>query len=208
MDGAASQRSWRGDIAWSVVPPLSRALGRVAWRLKITTPVRPLPRPPYVVAANHHSFLDAFLVAAALRDRIRFLGLQDLFGNYCWVDFALDSFDVIPLSRGVVPLGPVRAALDHLDAGGTVGLFPEGTRHWEFEPSRAKHGAAWLATRAGLPLVPVAVSGTERVLGVDNKLHTGRIQVVVGDPLYAVGSGRTEVEDLTTRWSGWVAAHL
>lgn len=208
MTNAASRGSWRSDLAWAVVPPLSRGLGRVAWRLEITTPTKSLPRPPYVVAANHHSFLDAFMVAAALRDRIRFLGLRDLFGNYRSVDFALDSFGVIPLSRGVVPLGPVRAALEHLDAGGAVGLFPEGTRHWEFEPSRAKHGAGWLATRTGLPLVPVAVSGTEKVLGVDNRLHAGRIRVVVGDPLYAVGAGRSAVDDLTRRWALWVAANL
>lgn len=208
MTVQASNRPWRRRAAWAVVPNLSRGLGKVAWRLNITTPANPLPQPPYVVAANHHSFLDGFLVAAALRDEIRFLGLQDLFGNHRWVDFALDSFDVIPISRGMVPLGPIRTALHHLDAGGSVGLFPEGTRHWEFEPSRAKHGAAWLATRTGVPLVPVAVSGTERVLGVDNKLHTGRIGVVVGEPLYAMGDGRAAVEDLTGRWGGWVAANL
>jgi len=205
-DGEDSSR--RERVAWAVVPPLSRGLGRLAWHLKITTPTGRIPQPPYVVAANHHSFLDPFLVAAALPAKTRFLGLQDLFGNHRLVDFALDTFDVIPLSRGVVPLGPVRTALRHLDEGGVVGLFPEGTRHWEFEQSRAKHGAAWLATRSDVPIVPVAISGSEGVLGVDNKLHTGRIEVVVGDPLHATGSGRPAVEDLTRRWGAWVTDTL
>lgn len=208
MTAAGEDRSWRKQVAWAVVPPLSRGLGRLAWHLRITTPKGRLPPPPYVVAANHHSFLDPFLVAAALPGKTRFLGLQDLFGNYRLVDFALDTFDVIPLSRGVVPLGPVRTALRHLGSGGVVGLFPEGTRHWEFERSRAKQGAAWLATRTGVPIVPVAITGSDRVLGVDNKLHTGRIEVVVGDPLIATGSGRPAVEDLTRRWGAWVTDTL
>lgn len=207
MTSGREESSWRGRVAWAVAPPLTRGLGRLAWRLRITATDR-LPRPPYVVAANHHSFLDPFLVAAALRGEIRFLGLQDLFGNYRFVDLALNSFDVIPLSRGVVPLGPLRTALSHLEGGGVVGLFPEGTRHWDFEQSRAKHGAAWLAARTEVPIVPVAISGSDRVLGVDNKLHTGRIEVVIGDPLHATGGGRSAVEDLTRRWGAWVTDTL
>lgn len=205
-DGERSSR--RGRIGWAMIPPLIRGVGRLAWRLEITTPTGTLPAPPYVVAANHYSFLDPFLVAAALPGEVRFLGLHDLFGNYRVVDFALETFDVIPLSRGVVPFGPLRTALTHLEAGGAVGLFPEGTRHWEFEGGRARHGAAWLAARTGVPVVPVAISGSDRVLGVDNKLHTGRIEVVVGSPLHANGSGRGEVEDLTRRWARWVADTL
>lgn len=208
MPSDISDNRWRGRLAWSVVPPLSRGLGRLAWGLRITVLPDSLPPPPFVVAANHHSFLDAFLVAAALPERIRFLALQDLYGNYRWVDFALDSFDVIPLSRGVVPMGPVRAALRHLDTGGVVGLFPEGTRHWEFEPDRVKGGAAWLAARTDVPLLPVAIAGSDRVLGVDNRLRRGKIQVVVGNPLRAEAATRSAVDDLKARWSGWVADTL
>lgn len=192
---------------WTVLPPLVKGLGRFAWRLEVDLG-NGLPDPPFVVASNHFSFLDGLLVGAVVREKVRFLALVDLFGNYRWLDFALTSFDVIPLRRGVVPLGPVRTALGHLARGGAVGLFPEGTRRSSFDPMRARPGAAWLAVQTGVPLVPVAVIGTDRVLGVDNRLHTGRIRVAVGPALHPAGTDRAEVDRLMAHWGGWVSNHL
>lgn len=207
----ASSRSGRSILAGRALraglPAVVRTVARVAWRLEVR-PGPGLPDPPFVVASNHHSFLDPLLVGSVLRERIRFLGLVDLFGNYRWLDLALEVFEVIPLRRGVVPLGPVRTALSHLERGGAVGLFPEGTRHWDFDPGRALPGAAWLAARAGVPLVPMAVSGTERVLGVDNRLRRGRVVVEVGPPLSALSSQREAVDDLNARWARWVSQAL
>ncbi|HSM43707.1 MAG TPA: hypothetical protein VK969_01680, partial [Acidimicrobiia bacterium] len=69
-------------------------------------------------------------------------------------------------------------------------------------------GAAWLAARAGVPLVPMAVSGTDQVLGVDNRLRRGRVVVEVGPPLSAVSSQRQAVDDLTASWANWVSQAL
>lgn len=177
------------------------------WRLRVERQAG-LPTPPFVVAANHYSFLDPLLLGAIIPGRVHFIGLSDLVGNYRAVDFAIDAYGMIPVTRGTVPLGAMRQALARLDAGGVVGLFPEGTRHWTFDPANALPGAAWLAARADVPLLCVAVRGTDRVLGVDNKLHRGRIQVVVGPALRHRGEGRAAVDDLTQRWSEWVGATL
>lgn len=200
-------RPWSERFAWAVVPPLARVVGRAAWRLEMDLG-EGVPEPPFVIASNHHSFLDPFLISAAFRHKIRFLALIDLFGNYRWVDFALTAFDVIPLRRGSVPLGPARAALDHLGAGGVVGVFPEGTRYDRFDPERARPGAAWLAIRAGVPLVPAAISGTEIVLGPDNRLHQGRIRLSVGPPLRGHGPERESVDDLLARWGHWTSREI
>jgi len=192
---------------WTVLPPLVTGLGRLAWRLEVDLG-NGFPDPPFVVASNHFSFLDGLLIGAVVRQKVRFLALVDLFGNYRWLDFALASCDVIPIRRGVVPLGPMRTALGHLVTGGAVGLFPEGTRHSSFDLTRARPGAAWLASQTGVPLVPVAVIGTDRVLGVDNRLHTGRIRVAVGPALHPAGTDRSEVDRLMARWGGWVSNQL
>lgn len=199
--------SWPEPAVWGWLPPLVRAVGRVAWRLEVDHG-EGLLDPPFVVAANHHSFLDPFLIGASLRRKVRFLALDDLFGNYRLVDRALTAFNVVPLKRGVVPLGPMRTALAHLSKGGVVGLFPEGTRNQNFNPARVRPGAAWLAVREGVPLVPVAITGTERILGVDNRLRTGRVRIAVGPPMLSVGTDRAAVEELSRRWSGWVADRL
>lgn len=196
-----------GKVAWTAVPVLVRWLARIAWRLRIDLGPG-FPDPPFVVAANHFSFLDSLVIASAYRHKIRFLALVDLFGNYRLLDVALLAVDVIPLRRGKVPLGPVREALGHLADGGVVGLFPEGIRHYRFDPERARSGAAWLASRAGVPLVPVAVAGTDEVLGVDNRLHRGRIRVTVGPAMIPKGVDRESVDLLTRRWATWVTETL
>jgi 1-acyl-sn-glycerol-3-phosphate acyltransferase len=164
------------------------------------------PNPPFVLAANHHSFLDPLLIGAAYGNRVRFIGLVDLLGQNRVVDWAMDSFEVITIRRGTVPFGAIRECLDHLGQGGVVGVFPEGTRMQRFGDGRLYRGAAWLATRAGVPLVAVAITGTDRVLGVDNKLHRGRVEVIVGPTLHARGAGPEAVADLTNRWQAWMAS--
>lgn len=197
--------SWPDELLWRGLPPIVRGIARVAWRLDVRGEA--FPEPPYVVASNHHSFLDPLLLGAVVGRKTRFIALVDLFGNYRWLDYALARFDVIPVRRGVVPLGPVRAALSHLDHG-VVGLFPEGTRHDRFDPTRIRRGAGWLAARAGVPLVPVAISGTEEVLGVDNRLGLGRIRVEIGPGLETYGADHGAIEDLNRRWSAWVAGRV
>jgi 1-acyl-sn-glycerol-3-phosphate acyltransferase len=117
---------------------------------------------------------------------------------------AMDAFEVIRIHRGRLPLGPLRECLAHLADGGVVGLFPEGTRVSRFGEVGVRPGAAWLSTRAGVPLIPVAVTGTDQVLGIDNKLHRGRIRLTVGPALHPEGPGRPAVDELTRRWREWI----
>lgn len=195
----------KSRIAWTALPPLARLLATVAWRAGTR---HRFPSPPFVVAANHQSFLDGPLIAASYGRRIRFVGLTDLFGVNPLLDFALQHLEVIPINRGGVPLGALRAALDHLASGGVVGVFPEGTRYWTFDPDSVRAGAAWLAVRAQVPLVPVAVIGSDRVFGVDNRLHRGRVRIVVGPAMHPCGWGRAVVDSLTEQWKAWMISTL
>lgn len=148
------------------------------------------------------------MVGAALGTRVRFVTLSDLFGKYRLLDLTLDTFESIKVRRGSIPLGPVRQALNHLAEGGVIAIFPEGTRGQRFGDLPFAAGAAWLAVRGKVPLVPVAIAGTERVLGVDNRLHRGRITVFVGPALYAEETGRLAVDELTRQWAAWIKTRL
>ena len=190
-----------------MAPRVIHFVSTVAWRLRVDYGVG-FPKPPFVIAANHSSFLDPPMVAAAYRRRIRFLTLIDLFGNYRALDFALNTFEVIEVRRGAIPLRALRQALEHLAEGGVVAVFPEGTRAWRFGEKPIALGAAWLALRAKVPLVPIAIAGTENVLGVDNKLRRGRINVHVGPALHPEGRGRQAAQDLSERWTMWISSRL
>ncbi len=177
------------------------------WRLRIDRGPG-FPEPPFVVAANHYSFLDPPLVGAVYGRRSRFIGLIDLYGNHKSLDWALNGWDTITVRRGTVPLGTVRQCLSQLEAGGVVGLFPEGIRVKSFGEAGFKRGAAWLSVRTGAPLVAVAVKGTDQVLGIDNKFRKGRVEVIVGPTLHPTGTDRAAVDDLTRRWADWVEQQL
>jgi 1-acyl-sn-glycerol-3-phosphate acyltransferase len=124
-----------------------------------------LPAGPLVLAANHYSHVDPVVVSFAAGRPIRFLAVDELFGRSTFFDRLTLWLGAIPMSRTKAPLGALRLALAELAAGGTVGLFPEGIRVSEWGEVEPKRGAAWLARRAGVPLVPIAIAGTDLVLG-------------------------------------------
>lgn len=163
----------------------------------------PLTDAPYVIAANHYSHFDAPAIAAALDRPIRFLALEDLFVASKLLNWLITGFGGIPTPRFRRPIAAVRAAMDALSAGEVVAVFPESTRvsHWRTLPP--KRGAAWLAVRAGVPLVPVAVIGTGQAFGLENRVRRAQIRVVVGHPIDA-GSVDSTIEE----WGGWMDAQI
>ena len=145
----------------------------------------PDPVGPYVAAINHLSHLDPPVAALALRRRVRFLALNELWGQSAILDVIFRAFQVIPLAReGRYPLEALKEALQYLASGGVVGVFPEGrrVRYWGETP--LSKSAAWLALRADVPLVPVAVWGTQHAMSLNNlRLRRAPIRVVVCRPI-------------------------
>jgi 1-acyl-sn-glycerol-3-phosphate acyltransferase len=124
-----------------------------------------IPDGPVVFAANHFSHLDPVLVGATVGRPVRFLAVDELFGASAFFDWLTTWLGAIPMSRTRAPLGALRTALEVLADGGSVGLFPEGIRVWTWGETDSKRGAAWLARRAGVPLVPVAIAGSDDAMG-------------------------------------------
>lgn len=151
-----------------------RALWRAAWpAARAATAVLPLtverrgppPRGAMVAVVNHFSFADPLMAGLVLRRPVRFLALDELWGQSRALDWTLAAFGAIPLPRERgVPLGALRSAVRHLRRGGAVGVFPEGRRVAEWGESPLRPGAAWLSLRTGAPVVPVALWGTGRVM--------------------------------------------
>jgi 1-acyl-sn-glycerol-3-phosphate acyltransferase len=166
-----------------VLPPF-RLIGRRFFPFTCEGSER-VPPGPLVVAANHFSHLDPVLVGMAVNRPIRYLALDELYGRSGSFDWLTLWLGAIPLPRAAPPLGALRLALAELDAGGTVGLYPEGMRVWVWGEAAPKRGAAWLARRAGVPLLPVAVAGSEEALG-RGTTHVSRqaIHVEVGEPIF------------------------
>ncbi len=135
-------------------------LGAV-WGVRVTGLERVPRAGALIVACNHVSLLDPPLLGAAIAAarRPRFLGKKELFA-VPGLGWFLRSSGVIPLDRGTADHGAMRAALATLEAGGSLAIFPEGTRARAGRTPAPKSGVAFLAARTGAPVLPAKVVGT------------------------------------------------
>jgi 1-acyl-sn-glycerol-3-phosphate acyltransferase len=144
---------------------------------------------PAILASNHASYLDPLTLAylADLRGRrVRVLAKAELFDK-AGLGFALRSVHQIPVQRGSNDAAAsLVAAVDALRAGECVAVFPEGTISLDLEPMAGKSGTARLAAASGVPVTPIGLWGTHRILFKGRKPHWrwGVAQTgVLGPPL-------------------------
>jgi 1-acyl-sn-glycerol-3-phosphate acyltransferase len=167
------------------VPPLYRVAGwifplLVAGR-KRWLGLEHVPAGGFVLAANHVSSMDPFILGIPLwpRRHIRYMAKAELFNR--WLAPAMRAIGAFPVRRGEADAEALRTALQLLRDGEIVGMFPEGTRQKKglrkkFE-SKPHPGTARIALAAGVPLVPAAIAGTDRLL------RLGRVTVAFGPPI-------------------------
>jgi 1-acyl-sn-glycerol-3-phosphate acyltransferase len=152
----------------------------------------------FVVAPSHRSLMDIFFTCYITRRRVRFMAKQELFEHrfLAWLFAALGGF---PVARGTADRSALRAAQRALEGGEPVAVFPEGTRGHGPEIDRLFDGAAYLAARLGVPIVPVAIGGSEEILASGKVLpRIRRVGIVVGEPIHPpVHEGRVRRQEVT-----------
>ena len=136
---------------------------------------------PLIVVANHLSNTDPPLVVGwltpAVGRQMHILAKQSIFvGPLGWF---LRSQGVTPVRAGGSDIDAFRAARAILDRGEVLCIFPEGTRSHTGELGQPKPGVAMLATRSGVPILPVGISGTDRFLGRGQRVPRLRSRIVV-----------------------------
>ena len=158
---------------------------------------------PFIVAANHISYLDPPAVGAAFRRRLRFIAKDELFvlpvlGRMIrW----LRAIPITLSQPAAVNRAVLKAAAHALQQGDVLGMFPEGGRQATGRVEPAKLGIAFIALHAGVPIVPVAVRGTDTALPHGARwLRRGPITVRIGAPIPVdramAGEGREAYERL------------
>lgn len=161
---------------------------------------------PYVVAANHLSLIDPVLVTLAVGRLVRFLALDELFGQSRVLDEMMYYFGSIPLSRERPPFGALKEGLEVLGTGNILGVFPEGARALHWQERTIKRGAAWLSIATGAPIVPCAITGTEATLSLANPgIHIPTARLSLHPPLHP-DSYIDREDPLGAMMDDWVAA--
>ncbi len=117
-----------------------------------------------IVAANHRSFLDPFVIGAALpwRRPMNYVAKMELFEKR-WQGWLLSRLGAFPIRRGESDEEAMNTARTVVDRGGTICIFPEGTRIRTGSLSNPKRGVGRLALQTGASVVPTAVLGSEKV---------------------------------------------
>jgi glycerol-3-phosphate dehydrogenase (NAD(P)+) len=120
-----------------------------------------IPQGGVILASNHRSFLDPFVIGCCVGRPVFFVAKRELFRNPL-VGWFLNCMGAFPVRRGRSDEDSMKTALELLARGEAVVVFPEGTRILNGSLGRPKRGVGRLALQSGAPVVPVAVMGSER----------------------------------------------
>jgi 1-acyl-sn-glycerol-3-phosphate acyltransferase len=160
----------------------------------------------FILAPIHRSNIDSPLASAVTRRRMRFMGKDSLWKirPIGWVLSALGGF---PVSRGTADREALKRCIAVLESGEPLVLFPEGTRQFGPKVHPLFDGAAYVAVKAGVPIIPVGIGGSERVMPKGSKMiHPRKCVMIIGDAIIAERDSegrvpRSAVKDVTERLS-------
>ena len=190
----------RGDWFLRFARGWARTLLIVAGvRVRVLHPERLDRGRSFVIVANHESFCDILVLLANLPMQVRFLAKRSVF-RVPVLGWSIAAAGFIPVDREDRTRGSetVEAALERLSGGRSVVVFPEETRTSTGDLLPFKRGAAHLALRSGLPILPIALAGTFQVLKRESLLITpGPVAMSVGNPIEVSGRSPREREAVT-----------
>lgn len=134
---------------------------------------------PVIIAANHVSNWDPVLVALAVKRPIAFMAKVELFHNPI-IAAIMRAVYAFPVKRGTADRKAIRQALDILQEGRVLGIFPEGARKKVQQDATVQAGVAMIALKSGAPVVPVACVGTDRSFPLG---WTRSLVIKIGKPI-------------------------
>jgi 1-acyl-sn-glycerol-3-phosphate acyltransferase len=146
---------------------------------------------PLIVASNHLSFIDSFIIPLVLPRHVTFIAKSVYFegtglkGRF--VRWFLTSLGHVPVQRGAQrgAMGALEQALGVLQEGEAFGIYPEGTRSTDGRLYRGRTGIGWLVLASGAPVLPLGIAGTDRMQPIGARLPRigPRATVRIGKPL-------------------------
>jgi len=138
---------------------------------------------PVLVVANHLNLADPPLVGVSLGRKVIFMAKKELF-RFRFIGYFIGGFGAFPVHRGQLDRKALYQAEQVLAEGLALVMFPEATRSKNAQLQPAFPGSALIALRSGAPILPVGITGTERIKGVAWLLHRPEIIVNIGQPFY------------------------
>ena len=165
-----------------------------------------------MIASNHLGRLDVPLVYYFLDRKDVILLIAEKYQKQAWARWFVKQLDGIFVDRFNADFGALRQALARLRKGGVLVLAPEGTRSPTGRLIEAKPGAAYLAAKTGVPILPVAITGSADRYALTELTHLRRprIKVRVGEPFYlpALNAGDPNRETLLAQYTDEIMCRI
>ena len=134
-----------------------------------------------IVVANHVNLLDSPLVGISLGRKVHFMAKEDLFHSRV-IGWLANQFGAFPVAKGKLNRRAGRTAVELLANGQALIIYPEGQRSLDGKLGPAYSGAGLLATKSGVPIVPVGIIGTGKLKGKWWFLRRPKIIMNIGEP--------------------------
>lgn len=171
-------------IFYRIIRFLIEVFCRIYFRLRVYGRENIPKSGAFILAPIHRSNVDTPIVSVVTKRRLRFMGKDSLW-KIKPIAVVLSALGGFPVTRGSADLEALKRCLAVLKLGEPVVMFPEGTRQSGPKIHPLFDGAAYLAIKADVPIVPVGFGGTEGVMPKGSKkILPRRCSVVVGSPIY------------------------
>jgi 1-acyl-sn-glycerol-3-phosphate acyltransferase len=197
----------RGErLFYQVARSLIWLFGALFWRVSVEGRNNVPSEGPFVVAPVHRSNVDTVLMAFVTRRQLRYMA-KDTLWKYRWSARLITALGGFPVNRETADREALRTCEAALRRGEPVVIFPEGTRRTGAVVVDMFEGAAFVAIRGGVPIVPVGIGGSAGAMPRGARLlRPVKIRMVIGAPLYPPGrsgagarGSRRQTRELTAR---------
>jgi 1-acyl-sn-glycerol-3-phosphate acyltransferase len=156
---------------------------RIFWALSVSGAEHIPKKGAFVLAPVHRSNIDTVVVAGVTKRRLRYMG-KDTMWKYRLPGAVFTALGSFPVHRGTADRESLRLAQAVVEAGEPLVMFPEGTRQTGAALAELFDGPAFIAARAGIPIVPVGIGGSERAMPKGAKmLRPVHVHLEVGAPI-------------------------
>ena len=184
-------------ILWNTIRAVARVIFLLILKVRILGRKNLPAKGPFIIASNHLSWTDVPLIPAYLPYKVVSMAKEEAFhSNIGWMVRFMSAF---PVKRGEGDRQAIRAAGEQLKKGKVFFIFPEGTRSKTHTLAKGHAGLGMIALRSGVPVVPVAIWGSEHAL----KKFRPRVTIAFGPPIVLKPKGakitREDIDEGTER---------
>jgi len=171
-------------LLYNIAKCISWVIFKLLFRLKVTGQENIPQDSSFIIVANHSSLLDPVILGVSVRPKVIFVAAAYLF-KIGWLGYMLRKFNSIPVQREN-DIKAIKQSLEILKRDGVLGIFPEGGIDRQKNNLPVRAGAAYLAAKIGVPIVPIKIKGANKVLPRGAKFirSLNKIEVEIKKPIF------------------------